>query len=87
MPPEVKALLRERGLDAVKRIVDLMDSADERIALAAASNIADRAYGKATQPIAGDDEGDAIKISMTGEEARHDLASALARLATRISTP
>ncbi len=84
VPPEVKALLKQHGIEAVKKIVSLMDSDDERIALAAASNIADRAFGKATQPIAGDDEGDAIKIAVTGDEARNELAGALARLARRI---
>lgn len=81
MPPEVKALLRETGIDAVRRIVALMDSEDERIALAAAMNIADRAFGKPTQVIAGDPEQPiTVNVDDTRERVLGRLASVAARL-------
>ncbi len=49
--PEVKTLARQNAPRAIKRIIELMDSKDERVALAAANAILDRAYGKPRQNI------------------------------------
>jgi hypothetical protein len=46
---EIKALAREHGPEAFRKVVRLMTSADERVVLAAANSVLDRAYGKATQ--------------------------------------
>jgi hypothetical protein len=53
----IKPLLDQFGPDAIRKLVTLMDSEDERIALMAAKEIADRAYGKA-KPAEDEDEGD-----------------------------
>jgi hypothetical protein len=44
--PEVKELARQNAPKALERIVKLMDDKNPRIALAAASAVLDRAYGK-----------------------------------------
>lgn len=46
---EVVALARKNSVAAMQKMVDLMDCEDERIALAAATQVLDRAYGKPTQ--------------------------------------
>lgn len=46
---EVVALARKNSVAAMQRMVDLMDAEDERIALAAATQVLDRAYGKPKQ--------------------------------------
>lgn len=51
----VKDLLDQHGPDAIQKLVALMSSDDERIALMAAKEIADRAYGK-PKPAEDDDE-------------------------------
>ena len=59
---EVKALARSHGKAALEKIVALMSSADERIALAASQTLLDRGFGKPTQPLSGDDEMPALKV-------------------------
>ncbi len=59
---EVKRLAREQGEASIAKLVALRDSADERVALAAAQALLDRAFGKPAQAIIGGDEDDpAIK--------------------------
>lgn len=82
VPPEVKALLKQHGPEAVKRIVELMASGDEKVALAAANSIADRAYGKAAQPVIGEDGGP-IQVDVGGEQVRAELAKMLASLSRK----
>lgn len=55
---EVKALARSHGKTALQKIVALMDSEDERIALAASQTLLDRGFGKPSQSIVGGDEDD-----------------------------
>lgn len=48
---DVAALAREAGPDAIAKLVCLMDSEDERIALMSATVLLDRGYGKPRQGI------------------------------------
>ncbi len=50
---EVKVLAREYGREALERLVELMRGRSAKVALAAAREILDRAYGKPTVEIAG----------------------------------
>lgn len=58
---DIKELARELAPDATKRLKELLQSDSEAVALGAVKEIYDRAFGKATQPIAGDDDMPAIK--------------------------
>ena len=49
---EVRALAQEHGPAALQRLVDLMRSRNERVAVAAAQAVLDRGYGKAPQQVA-----------------------------------
>lgn len=80
MPPEVKALLKERGPRAIARLAELVESEDGKIAIAAANSIADRAYGKATQPIEGTEDGPAVRVDVGVDVARSELAALVAKL-------
>ena len=52
---EVKALAQKHGATAIRTLAKLMVSADSDAAkIAACKELLDRAYGKSTQPIAGD---------------------------------
>lgn len=51
VPPEVKALLQERTLTAMQKLCGLLESKDEKIVLAAATAILDRALGKPSQSV------------------------------------
>ncbi len=52
LPPEIRALLHDRGGPAaVRKLVELIDHDDPKIALAAARDIADRTYGKAKESV------------------------------------
>ena len=54
---EVKDLAREHGPAAIAKLRAIMDKgASEQAQVAAAKELLDRAYGKATQTIAGDPE-------------------------------
>ena len=46
---EVVALARKNSVAAMQKVVDLMDDEDSRVALAAATQVLDRAYGKPKQ--------------------------------------
>lgn len=51
-------MAREQAVPAIQKIVALMASPDERVALAAAQSLLDRGYGKPAQAIVGGDEDD-----------------------------
>lgn len=56
-------MAREHSVAAINRIVALQGSADERVALAAAQALLDRAYGKPAQAhIGGDEDDPAIQV-------------------------
>lgn len=67
-PNKITREMRERaafwGDKALQKIVTLIDSEDERVALGAATELMNRAYGKPpqTQILTGDDEGGAIRL-------------------------
>lgn len=52
LPPDIRALLKDKaGPAAVRKLVELIDHYDPKIALAAARDIADRTYGKAKESV------------------------------------
>jgi hypothetical protein len=51
MSPEVREALYAATLPAMKRLVELVGSDDERVALLAAQALLDRAFGKAAQSV------------------------------------
>ena len=59
---DVKALARQHSKAALNRIVELISSSDERVAIMAAKEVLDRAYGKAKPA---DDEDDNAKKNVT----------------------
>lgn len=52
---EIRDLARTHSPTAFERVVKLMGSQDERIALAASQEILNRAYGKPPQAVTGED--------------------------------
>lgn len=63
---DVKAAAREYGPAAIERLVKLLEREDSPATqLGAARELLDRAYGKATQPVAGDDSLPAIRHALT----------------------
>lgn len=72
---EIKALAQKHGVDVIKQLAKLAKDADSDAAkIAACKELLDRAYGKSTQPIAGDDDMPAIraalKVAFVGPESR-----------------
>ena len=59
---DIKELARELAPKATERLQKLLQSDNESVALGAVKEVYDRAYGKATQPIAGDEDGAAIRV-------------------------
>jgi hypothetical protein len=53
---EVTELARDGSPRAIGRLIELVESEDPRAAIAAANAVLDRAYGKPTQPISGDED-------------------------------
>ena len=51
MPTEVRDLLKQHGPKALRRMIGLSESGDERISLYATKDILDRAYGKARESV------------------------------------
>lgn len=51
VPPEVKELLESKTLYALQRLVELLDSPDEKVRMAAAVAILDRRLGKPSQSV------------------------------------
>lgn len=51
LPEEVKKILEDASLKGVKRLVKLIDSDDERIALAAIETVQNRIWGKPAQAV------------------------------------
>lgn len=63
---QIKSLARSHTETAINVLAGIMEqpSAPEAARVAAANSLLDRGWGKATQPIAGDDDADAIKIDI-----------------------
>jgi hypothetical protein len=80
-PTEIKSLARAHTETAIRVLAGIMNQDDSAPAarVQAANSLLDRGWGKATQVIAGDDEGGAIKtdVNVTGVNlvpliAKHD---------------
>ena len=56
-------LARDASPRAIGRLIELVDCDEPRVAIAAANSVLDRAYGKPTQPIAGDDDAAPIRLA------------------------
>lgn len=65
MADDVRALADVDAPKAWKKIVGLMGSDDERVALAAAQEVLNRRYGKPAQAITGEGGQGAVKVAFT----------------------
>lgn len=77
---EVKDLARAHTAKAIERLAFWMLSEDPKASVAAANALLDRAWGKATQPVSGED-GKPIDLNLG--EVRTVLAGKLCRIAAR----
>lgn len=75
---EVRELARSYSVEAVNRLAYWMRSDDPRASVPASNAILDRAWGKPTQPIGGDDE-NPINVNLKLDA----FTGRIARLATR----
>lgn len=66
-PQEFKDIVRANTVKAINTLITIMDDPDAKDAdrIKASELIIDRAYGKAAQPIVGDNEHDAVQIEAT----------------------
>jgi len=74
---DVVRLARDASQRAVQRLVELMESDDERVALLAAQAILDRGYGKAREYV---DHVLPAEISATAERRRKVISALIAGL-------
>ena len=72
MTPEIRAMLTAKAPDAVEIIIKHMSDGDPRVSLKACELLLDRAYGKPTQAI-------------TGEQGEPGLLDPIAALMNEIS--
>lgn len=80
---EVVALARQASPKAIERLVKLVNSDDERVSIAAANSVLDRAFGKPTQMLAGDPDLPPVGgFDLTGLTKEQKRAIAAIRLAT-----
>lgn len=62
---DVRAMAQQYGAEAVKRLYELMTTAEsEQAQISAAKELLDRGYGKSTQPIAGDPDMPPVGVCM-----------------------
>ena len=59
---DIKELARALAPEATKRLSELLRSDNDSVALGAVKEIYDRAFGKATQHVAGDPEGSPLHM-------------------------
>ena len=85
--PEVKAILRQRGPDAIRTILEIMDNPAEETKhrLAAAVNIADRAYGKPVQSISGPD-GEPLNVAFDLSQVTDEQLAVIVAAGRAIAT-
>lgn len=78
--PEVEGKARKiaqrAGPRAMRRLIQLMRSPNERVAVAAASAILDRAYGKPAQTISAPNGGALVNINLGSEPIRDAMSAA-----------
>lgn len=77
---ECLALAREASPIAIKKLINLMDSCDDRVAIMAADKVLERAYGKAKEQPA-EDSAPKIDLSKCPPEALALIKQALAMMA------
>jgi len=80
IPDDVKKILKLQAPNALQKLLTLMESNDERIALTAANCVLDRAWGKPTQTteVSGPD-GEALEVKdVTPLDIARRIAFALA---------
>lgn len=65
-PTQIRSLARSHTESAINVLSGIMNEPDAPHAarVSAATSLLDRGWGKPTQPIAGDDEADAIRVEM-----------------------
>lgn len=76
---ECLALAREASPDAMKKLISLMQSCDDRVAIMAADKVLERAYGKAKEAPP-DDAAPKIDLSKCPPEALALIKQALAMI-------
>ena len=69
---DIRELAGKDALKAWKRIVGLMQSEDERVALAAAQEVLNRRYGKPAQALTGEGGEGAVKVMVVTGVDRDD---------------
>jgi hypothetical protein len=74
---EVIDLAREGSVRAIGRLIELIEDKDGRIAVSAANSVLDRAFGKPTQPISGDEDKPPVGVAAV------PTVEALARLSAQ----
>ena len=77
----VRELARQWTEQAIQTLADIMQDPSQpaRARVAAAESLLDRGYGKPTQPIAGDDAMDPIRVALEQETLRAFLAAVAER--------
>lgn len=85
---EVIDLAREASPRAIGRLIELVDSQDERVAIAAANSVLERGYGKPTQPLGNDPDNPLLPqtpsvdaLAKLSAKDRADLRTILGRVA------
>lgn len=85
---EVIELAREASPRAIGRLIELVESKDERVGIAAANSVLERAFGKPTQPLANDADNPLIPATPSVEvlakltaEQRAELRAIVGRIA------
>jgi hypothetical protein len=76
MPDEVKEAIKANTLPAVNTLIEIMQTGKPELKIKAAEIILDRAYGKAAQPIVGDNEHDPVSVNILNPEQRKALLDA-----------
>lgn len=66
---EIRSLAKKHSRRAFDRILELIESDDERVAMAAAKEVLDRAYGK---PTVDDTDGDKRQVTINIVKYDHD---------------
>lgn len=85
---EVIQLAREASPRAIGRLIELVESKDERVAIAASTAVIERGFGKPTQPLAGDPDNPLFPeapsveaLARLSAQDRADLRTILGRVA------
>lgn len=81
---EVIDLARDGSKAAIERLVQLVGHEDGRVAIAAANSVLDRAFGKPTQPISGDDDKPPIRAEMPLESLSPAAREALRQVIAEV---